>query len=148
MDKILKWHFPSTSNKGLWSFQYELGWLCPVSSALNNPSQELKNSFCFGYRLITIVVNHYKNWKAKLEIVSCCYYCLDLPWEKFFQVWVTFFPSSWEQEYCVEKKLCKFEAVSREFVTFSRHYSCLKELGKKVTNTWKNFWAWYKSRQL
>ena len=24
-------------------------------------------------------------------------------------------------------------------MTFSRHYSCLRELGKKVTNTWKNF---------
>ena len=24
--------------------------------------------------------------------VFCCYNCLDLPWEKFFQVWVTFFP--------------------------------------------------------
>ena len=82
------------------------------------------------------------------EIVFCCYNCLDLPWEKFFQVWVTFFPSSWEQEYCVEKRLCKFEAVGREFVTFSRHYSCLRELGKKVTNTWKKLWAWYKSRQL
>ena len=35
-----------------------------------------------------------------------------------------FFPSSWEQEYCIEKRLCKFEAVGREFVTFSRHYSC------------------------
>ena len=62
-----------------------------------------------------------------------------MPWEKFFQVWVTFFPSSWEQEYCVEKRLCKFETVGREFVNFSRHYSCLRELGKKVTNTWKNF---------
>ena len=82
------------------------------------------------------------------EIVFCCYNCLDLPWEKFFQVWVTFFPSSWEQEYCVEKRLCKFEAVGREFVTFSRHYSCLRELGKQVTNTWKKLWAWYKSRQL
>ena len=29
-------------------------------------------------------------------IVFCCYNCLDLPWEKFFQVWVTFSPSSWE----------------------------------------------------
>ena len=37
------------------------------------------------------------------------------------------------------KRLCKFEAVGQEFVTFSRHYSCLRELGKKVTNTWKNF---------
>ena len=54
-----------------------------------------------------------------------------MPLEKFFQVWVTFFPSSWEQEYCVEKRLCKFEAVGREFVTFSRHYYCLRELGKK-----------------
>ena len=74
-----------------------------------------------------------------LWIVFCCYNCLDLPWEKFFQVWVTFFPSSWEQEYCVEKRLCKLEAIGREFVTFSRHYSCLRELGKQVTNTWKNF---------
>ena len=82
------------------------------------------------------------------ELVFCCYNCLDLPWEKFFQVWVTFFPSSWEQEYCVEKRLSKFEAVGREFVTFSRHYSCLRELGKQVTNTWKKLWAWYKSRQL
>ena len=76
---------------------------------------------------------------ATTWIVFCCYNCLDLPWEKFFQVWVTFFPSSWEQEYCVEKRLCKFETVGREFVTFSRHYSCLRELEKQVTNTWKNF---------
>ena len=26
--------------------------LCPVSPALNNPSQELKNDFCFGCRLL------------------------------------------------------------------------------------------------
>ena len=26
------------------------------------------------------------------EIVFCCYNCLDLPWEKFFLVWVIFFP--------------------------------------------------------
>ena len=85
---------------------------------------------------------------SRVWIVFCCYNCLDLPWEKFFQVWVTFFPSSREQEYCVEKRLCKFEAVGREFVTFLRHYSCLRELGKQVTNTWKKLWAWYKSRQL
>jgi len=57
------------SNKGLWpkqfsnlmqglksaileNFQNGLGWLCPVSPALNNPSQEFKNSFGFGCRLI------------------------------------------------------------------------------------------------
>ena len=62
-----------------------------------------------------------------------------MPWEKFFQVWVTFFPSSWEQEYCDEKRFCKFQALGQEFVTFSRRYSCLRELGKQVTNTWKNF---------
>jgi len=59
----------STSNKGIWPkkisdfmhglksailaiFQDGLGWLCPVSAALKNPSQEFKNSFCFGCRLI------------------------------------------------------------------------------------------------
>ena len=33
-------------------FQNGLGWLFPVSVALKNPSQEFKNSFCFGCRLI------------------------------------------------------------------------------------------------
>ena len=28
-------------------FQNGLGWLCPVSAALKNPSQEFKNYFCF-----------------------------------------------------------------------------------------------------
>ena len=30
-------------------FQNELGWLCPVNAALKNPSQDFKNSFCFGF---------------------------------------------------------------------------------------------------
>ena len=33
-------------------FQNWLGWLCPVSAAPKNPSQESKNSFCFGCRFI------------------------------------------------------------------------------------------------
>ena len=112
-----------------------------------------KTLHCEAYlsHFVTITVNWFLDFSlipSLKKIVFCCYNCLDLPWEKFFQVWVTFFPSSWEQEYCVEKRLCKFEAVGREFVTFSRHYSCLRELGKQVTNTWKKLWAWYKSRQL
>ena len=43
-------------------FHNGLGWLYPVSAALKNPSQEFKNSFCFGCRLI-----HKKDWKVKLE---------------------------------------------------------------------------------
>ena len=59
-DKVPKWHFFSTSNKGIWPkknsnsmqglksailaiFQNGLGWLCPVSVALKSPSQEFKN---------------------------------------------------------------------------------------------------------
>ena len=34
------------------SFQEGLGWLCPVSAALKNSSQEIKKSFCFGCQLI------------------------------------------------------------------------------------------------
>ena len=79
------------------------------------------------FLLVTLKTNKHN---LLLTIVFCCYNLLDLPWEKFLQVWVTFFPSSWEQEYCVEKRLYKFEALGREFVTFSRHYSCLRELGK------------------
>ena len=44
------------------------------------------------------------------------------------------FPSSWEQEHSVEKRLCKFEAEDPEFVTFLRHWSCWKEVGKQVMN--------------
>ena len=33
-------------------FHDRLEWLCPVSAAFNNPSQELKISFCFGCRYI------------------------------------------------------------------------------------------------
>jgi hypothetical protein len=33
-------------------FHDGLRWLCPVSAALKNPSQELKKSFCLGCRLI------------------------------------------------------------------------------------------------
>ena len=29
-------------------FQNGLGWLCPVSPAINNPSEELKNYFVLG----------------------------------------------------------------------------------------------------
>ena len=32
-------------------FKNGLRWLCPVSPALNNPSQELINSCCFGWHL-------------------------------------------------------------------------------------------------
>ena len=121
----LKLHIKKSCKYQLWKCQcnFEMAWL-----------------YCACVQCLASVL--------QIEIVFCCYNCLDLPWEKFFQVWVTFFPSSWEQEYCVEKRLCKFEAVGREFVTFSRHYSCLRELGKQVTNTWKKLWAWYKSRQL
>jgi hypothetical protein len=65
LDKVPEWHFLSTFNKGIWSkktsnfkqglklanFQNGLRWLCPVSAALKNPSQESKNSFCFGCQL-------------------------------------------------------------------------------------------------
>ena len=45
-------------------FQSGLGWLCPVSPVLNNPSQELKKYFWFGCLLS---INPYKVWNAKLE---------------------------------------------------------------------------------
>ena len=67
LDKVPKWHFLSTSNKGIWPkrisnfmqgsksailaiFQTGPWWPCSVSAALKNPSQEFKNFFCFGCR--------------------------------------------------------------------------------------------------
>ena len=75
---------------------------------------------------------------SAISIWDTLYNCLEKP-EKSFSNWVTCFPSSWEQEDCVEKWLCKFEAVGREFVTFSRHCSGSRELGKQVTNTSKRY---------
>ena len=51
--------------QGLALFQNGVGWLCPISQTLNNYSQELKNYFCFGCRLIPRMTA--VNWKAKLE---------------------------------------------------------------------------------
>ena len=66
-------------------------WIAPITQTLQ------KRHFLIGH-----------NTKG---IVFCCYNCLDLPWEKFFQVWVDCLPSSWEQENSVEKMLRKFEAL-------------------------------------
>ena len=71
------------------------------------------------------------------KVVFCCYNCLSLPWEKFFQVWVTCFPSSWEQEYFVEKRLCKFEAVGQEFAKNLRSLEQFIHTVKGQINFWK-----------
>ena len=42
------------------------------------------------------------------------------------------FPSSLEQKHCVVKRLCKFDAAAWEFLSFSRHCSCLRELRKQT----------------
>ena len=63
-------------------------------------------------RLVVFCMNH----NVSLEqIVFCCY---NLLLEKFFHVLVTYFPSYWEQEDRIEKRLGKFEAKGQEFVTF------------------------------
>ena len=67
LDKVKKWHFNSTSNKVIWPkkisnskhgsksailaiFQTGPGWMCTVSAALKNPSQDFKNSFYIACR--------------------------------------------------------------------------------------------------
>ena len=45
----------------------------------------------------------------KFATIHSILFSLDLLWEKFFQVWVTCFPSSWELKQCVEKRLDKFK---------------------------------------
>ena len=64
--KITQWHFHSASKEDIWPknfsnsmqglksaimaiFQRGPGWPCPVSTALKNPSLDLKNSFCFEF---------------------------------------------------------------------------------------------------
>ena len=37
-------------------FQKGLGWPCPDSAALKNPSQDFKNSFCFGFLWVPSVL--------------------------------------------------------------------------------------------
>ena len=48
------------------NFQNGLGWLCPVSAALKNPSKEFKNSFCFGCQLIPRKTGKY-NQKGPIQ---------------------------------------------------------------------------------
>ena len=50
------------------------GWLCPVSAALKNLSQEFNNSFCFGCRLIprkTIQRAHFS--KVQSGKITVCF---------------------------------------------------------------------------
>ena len=67
------------------------------------------------------------------KLVFCCNNCLDLSGENVFQGWFTCLPSSWEQEQCWEKVV--------KFVTFSRHCSCSRELGKQVTHAGKKLFS-------
>ena len=50
--------------------------------------------------------------------------------EKFFYKYEFLVFQVLESRNSVEKRLCKFKAEGREFVTFSRHCSCSRELGK------------------
>ena len=86
LDKVKECHFNSTSNEFICPpknsnsmhgsksaicaiFQTGPGWLCTVSSALKNPSQDFINSF-----FLWVQMNSWKCWKAKLE------------WPHFFKV--------------------------------------------------------------
>ena len=46
--KNFKFHPPQAKNTNFAIFQNRLGWPCPVTSALKNPSQELKFFFVSG----------------------------------------------------------------------------------------------------
>ena len=84
----------------------------------------------------------------KLKKTFCCYNCLDLyHTQSFFPVFVTCFPSSLEQEQCLEKVTNSRPSASNLHNLFSTLLSCSQELGKQVTHTWKNF-SHGKSRQL
>ena len=87
------WDFRNFSASALASFQF---W--PVTTT--STSSACKKGFlgkvsCFVTRILIR--------KMLFEIVFCRYNCLNLQWEKFFQLWVTCFPSFWEQEHCWEK---------------------------------------------
>ena len=83
---------------------------------------------------VTELYDRHNNYTGQcfvlVGIVFCCYNCLDLPWKKFFQVWVTFFPSSWEQECCVEKRLCKFKAFRLRICNLFETLFLLERTGK------------------
>ena len=102
---------------------------------------ECRTHFCYQFHSLIFWSKHV------LEIVFCCYNCLDLRWEKFFQVWVPFFPSSLKKEQCFEKVTNSYPSASNLHNLFSTLLSCSEELAKQVTHTWKNFFH-RKSRQL
>ena len=62
-------------------FQKGLGWLCPVSAALKNPSQQFKNSFYFGCRIIprkTVKLERARFSKVQSGKITVCPHNLHL----------------------------------------------------------------------
>ena len=66
--------------------------------------------------------------------------------EKFFEMCVTCFPSSWEQKHCVKKGLCKFEAEN--LWPYQDTVPAQENCEKQVRETGKKLWGLYKSRQV
>ena len=86
-----------------------------------------------GYTLLFLNLNNKKNfsWYLVFSLLSVRWkeqtYGVDIVIQQTpFSGTVSFWKSNLEIVFC----------------------SCLRELGKQVTNTWKKLWAWYKSRQL
>ena len=71
----------------------------------------------------------------------CCYVQLSrfVPYSKFFTSICYLFPSSREQEQCLEKVTYFQPLASNLHNLFSTLLSCSQELGKQVTHTWKNY---------
>ena len=66
---------------------------------------------------------HISNQRVFWILVLCCYNYLDLLWEELFQMWVTCFPSYWEQKHCVEKAGSSSRPKTKKFWPFPHTFS-------------------------
>ena len=123
-------------------FQNGLGCLCPFSPALNNPSQELKNYFCFVCRWISRKTEM-QNWKVhtysfmlKYSKIKVCFPTRSNKAEKLFQGYLnagnTLNILSW--------KIFKYFTIQLQyhdhFFSITNFKHCQQHIG--VTGSW--FW--------
>ena len=74
----------------------------------------------------------------KWKIVICSFFFLFFEWEKFFLLWVTFFPSQGSKQLAREANFV-MSSRRRDITKASRANCFLPSEGKKVTNSKKNF---------
>ena len=86
----------------------------------------------------SVLSDFFQNRRFLTFIVICSIFFLFFEWEKFFLLWVTFFPSQGSKQLAREANFV-MSSRRRDITKASRANCLLPSEGKKVTNSKKNF---------